>query len=37
MSRDFLLYECAAQAESKDGTTQVVRPYRLNRFEIQSL
>lgn len=33
MSRDSLLYKCAAQAESEDGTTQLVEPYRLNGFE----
>lgn len=37
MSRDSLLYKCAVQAEGKDDTTQVVKPYRLNRFEILSL
>lgn len=37
MSSDSLLYKCAVQAESKDGTTQVVKPYRLNGFEILCL
>lgn len=37
MSRDSLLYKCAVEAESKDGTTQVVMPYRLNGFEILCL
>lgn len=34
MSRDSLLYKCAVQTESEDGTTQVVKPYRLKGFEI---
>lgn len=37
MSKDSLSYECAARAESRDGTTEAVKPYRLNGFEMLSL